>query len=68
MGAVKDLYYDIEAMFIEGHTASEIAKELNVPIEQVKDVLDDFGVEADDVDAADWDELEAFEADDYYGA
>ena len=68
MGAVKDLYYDIEAMFIEGHTAAEIAKELNVPIEQVKDVLDDFGVDEDDVDAANWDELEAFEADDYYGA
>lgn len=68
MSAIKDMYYDIEAMFIEGHTASEIAKALNIDIEQVNDVLDDFGVEPEDMDAADWDELEAFEADDYYGA
>jgi len=68
MSKVKDLYYDIESLFIEGHTAKAIAKELDVPLEQVQDVLDDFGVEPEDVDAEDWDELEAFDAEDYYGA
>jgi len=66
MGAVKDLFYDIETLFIEGLTAKAIAAELNVPIEQVNDVLDTFGV--DTADAEDWDELEAHDADDYYGA
>jgi hypothetical protein len=70
MGAVKDLFYDIESLFIEGKTAREISKELDVPLDQVEDVLDSFGVEPEDmdVDAEDWDELEAFDADDYYGA
>jgi orotate phosphoribosyltransferase-like protein len=69
MSAVKDLFYDIETMFIEGKTAREISKELNVPLDAVEDVLDSFGVSSDDieldVDAADWDEVDA---DDYYGA
>ena len=67
MGAVKDMFYDIETMFIEGHTARQIAAELKVPLEEVEDVLDSFGVSAEDrdldVDAADWDEIES---DDYY--
>jgi len=63
MGAVKDLYYDIETLFIEGKSAREIAKELSVPLEQVQDVLDDFGVDAEDVDAADWDEVEEDDTD-----
>ena len=70
MSAVKDLFYDIETLFIEGYGAKAIAIKLDIPIEEVNDVLDTFGVdEADqDVDAADWDELEAFEPGDYYGA
>jgi hypothetical protein len=70
MSKVKDLYYDIETLFIEGQTASEIAKALDVPLEQVQDVLDDFGVPVEDleIDAEDWDEIEAFDTDDYYGA
>jgi hypothetical protein len=63
MGAVKDLYYDIETLFIEGLGAKAIAEQLDVPIEQVTDVLDSFGV--DSVDAAEWDELEAFDPADY---
>jgi len=72
MGAVKDLYYDIETLFIEGYGAKAIAVQLNIPVEEVNDVLDSFGVDADDkdYDAADWDELEADEFDQggYFGA
>jgi len=71
MGAVKDLYYDIETLFIEGYTAKAIALELKVPLEYVNDVLADFGVEPEDfedetIDPAEWDV--AFPPQDYYGA
>ena len=49
MGAVKDMYYDVETLFIEGYGAKAIASQLRIPIEYVYDVLSDFGVEADDV-------------------
>jgi len=52
MGAVKDMYYDVETLFIEGHTATEIAAELKIPIEYVNDVLSDFGVDPEDFDDA----------------
>jgi len=70
MGAVKDLFYDIETLFIEGYGAKAIATQLGIPLEEVQDVLDSFGVDEpdQDVDATDWDELEAFDANDYYGA
>jgi hypothetical protein len=63
MGAVKDLYYDIETLFIEGYGAKSIAVQLGIPIEEVNDVLDTFGV--DSADAAEWDELEQDEYDPY---
>jgi hypothetical protein len=71
MGAVKDLYYDIETLFIEGLTAKAIALELKVPLEYVNDVLADFGVSPEDyedetIDPAEWDV--AFPPQDYYGA
>jgi hypothetical protein len=71
MGAVKDLYYDIETLFIEGATAKAIALELKVPLEYVNDVLADFGVSPEDyedetIDPAEWDV--AFPPQDYYGA
>jgi hypothetical protein len=68
MGDVKDLFYDIETLFIEGYSAKSIAVQLGVPLEEVEDVLDTFGV--DEADAEDWDELEAdeFERGDYWGA
>ena len=54
MGAVKDIYYDVETMFIEGASAAEIASQLTIPIEAVYEVLKDFGVEPEDfVDPAD---------------
>ena len=48
MGAVKDIYYDVETMFIEGASAAEIASQLTIPIEAVYEVLKDFGVEPED--------------------
>lgn len=49
MGAVKDLFYDIESLFIEGYSAKSIAVMLSVPFDQVQDVLQSFGVSAEDV-------------------
>ena len=69
MAAVKDLFYDIETLFIEGYSAKSIAVQLGVPLAEVEDVLDSFGVDKDDmepeVDAADWDELEAYDPGDF---
>lgn len=67
MGAVKDMFYDIETLFIEGYGAKSIAVQLGIPVEEVNDVLDTFGVDEPDqeVDAADWDELEAYDPADY---
>ena len=66
MGAVKDMYYDVESLFIEGHTASEIANQLAIPIEYVNDVLSDFGVEPEDADL-EYTNLDDIQGD-YYGA
>ena len=60
MAAVKDMFYDIESLFIEGYTATQIARELLIDIKYVNDVLDSFGVEpedleADTIDPAEWD-------------
>ena len=68
MSKIKDLYYDIETLFIEGYGAKSIAVQLGLTLEEVNDVLDSFGVDSADADAESWDELEAFGADDYYGA
>jgi len=60
MSKVKDMYYDIESLFIEGYGAKSIAVQLGLPLEEVEDVLDTFGVSPEDceVDAEDWDELD----------
>ena len=65
MGAVKDLFYDIESMFIEGYSAKAISVQLGIPIRQVYDVLDTFGVSEEDMDVAD---LPQDESSNYYGA
>ena len=44
MASVKDLFYDIEALFIEGASVQEISDELACPIEYVQQVLETFGV------------------------
>lgn len=45
MSKVKDLFYDIETLYIDGLSAAEIAQELACPVAYVKGVLDGFGVE-----------------------
>lgn len=65
MGAVKDLFYDIETLFIEGYSAKAISVQLGIPIREVYDVLDTFGVAEDDMDVAD---LPQDESSNYYGA
>ena len=62
MSKVKDLAYDIEALYIEGLTEKNIAKTLDIPVEVVYAWLQENNIE-DDVaaDAAEWDELEADE-------
>ena len=66
MSKVKDLAYDIEALYIEGLTEKNIAKTLDIPVEVVYAWLQENNIE-DDVaaDAAEWDELEAFDPSDY---
>jgi hypothetical protein len=45
MSKVADLFYDIQELYIEGHSAKVIAIMLECPIEQVLTVLDDMGVQ-----------------------
>ena len=49
MNSVKDVLYDIQEMFIDGYTAQEISDQLDWPLDQVRAVLADFGVDAEDV-------------------
>ena len=66
MSKVKDLAYDIEALDIEGLTEKNIAKTLDIPVEVVYAWLQENNIEDDvEADAAEWDELEAFEPGDY---
>lgn len=59
MGAMKDLTYDIEALFIEGESPTAIAVQLGIPLSIVKSTLKSFGVDIRDIEA---------ELPDYYGA
>jgi hypothetical protein len=45
---MSDLAYDIEQLYIEGHTPRMIAIMLECPIEQVLGWLQEVGVEAED--------------------
>ena len=66
MSKIKDLAYDIEALYIEGLTEKNIAKTLDIPVEVVYAWLQENNIEDDvEADAAEWDELEAFEPGDY---
>lgn len=58
MGAMKDLTYDIEALFIEGESPTAIAVQLGIPLSIVKSTLHSFGVDTRDTE----------EDVDYYGA
>ena len=44
MSGIKDLAYDIEQLYIEGVSASTIAKTLDCPLEQVLGFLEELGV------------------------
>lgn len=48
MSKVAELAYDIEQLFIDGLSATAIAKELNCPVEMVTQFLADFGVSAEE--------------------
>ena len=63
MGAVKDMYYDVETLFIEGKTATQIAHELAIPVEYVNGVLSDFGV-----DPEDFEDVADSQQGDYFGS
>jgi hypothetical protein len=45
MSKVADLMYDIEQLYIEGHSARMIADLLDCPIETVLGALEEMGVE-----------------------
>lgn len=45
MSKIADLSYDIEQLFIEGHSAKMIAALLDCPIEMVLGALEDMGVQ-----------------------
>ena len=45
MSIMKDLSYDIEQLFIEGHSAKMIAALLDCPIEMVLAALQEMGVQ-----------------------
>ena len=44
MSNIKDLAYDIEQLYIEGHSAKMIAALLDCPIEMVLGALEEMGV------------------------
>jgi hypothetical protein len=47
---MKDMTYDIEAMFIDGETPMEIAVTLKIPLSLVKSTLESFGVDSRDIE------------------
>ena len=61
---LSDVAYDIEQLYIEGYRPVTIAAQLDIPLSLVYDWLESINASAD-VDAEDWDELEADEYDPY---
>jgi hypothetical protein len=45
MSKMSDLAYDVEQLYIEGHSAKMIADLLDCPVEQVLGYIQDMGVE-----------------------
>ena len=64
MSKLAELAYDIEQLYIEGFSPRSISVQLECPLELVYDWLEQTNLD-DDVDAEDWDELEAFDPADY---
>lgn len=50
MSKVADLTYDIQELFIEGHSTKAIAAILECPIEIVLETLETFGVDSEDLE------------------
>lgn len=48
MSKVAELSYDIQELFIEGHSPKAIAMILECPLEIVSEALDSFGVDSSD--------------------
>lgn len=59
MSKMAELAYDIETLFIDGHSPADIAEQLNIPVSMVKSTLKTFGVDVRDMEP---------DLDDYYGA
>jgi len=64
MSKLADVAYDIEQLYIEGYKPTTIAAQLDIPLGLVYDWLEQTNLD-DDVDAQDWDEIEAEEYDPY---
>jgi hypothetical protein len=59
MSKIKDLAYDVETLFIDGHQPSQIALQLEIPLSIVQGFLKSFGVDERDMEE---------DLGDYYGA
>jgi hypothetical protein len=65
MSKMAELAYDIEQLYIEGYSPKAIAVQLDCPLEIVYGWLEENSVDDSKADAAEWDELEAFDPADY---
>ena len=50
MSKMKDMTYDIEAMFIDGDSPQRIGVQLGIPLSLVKSTLKSFGVDVRDLE------------------
>ncbi len=57
MGMMSELAIDVEEMLFEGASVAEIAKALNLSVEQVEACVADL--ESADVDPYEWDDMDA---------
>ena len=58
MSKLAELAYDIEQLYIEGFSPRSISVQLECPLELVYDWLEQTNLDGD-VDAQDWDEIDA---------
>ena len=66
MSKMAELAYDIEQLWIEGHSPKTIAAMLECPLNIVYEWLESESLEDEETDPAEWDQ--AFPQDSYYGA
>jgi hypothetical protein len=66
MSKLAELAYDIEQLYIEGHSPKVIAAMLECPLTIVYDWLEDNSIADETIDPAEWDV--AFPPQAYYGA